>query len=195
MRCGSAQKLIIAAVDGEITPDRRRDLDEHVAGCTGCQGELRATERLFGALGTVPQEAQVPALVESATIRRMRIAAAEERERAERRWGWIPTPVLAAAGVSVLALVITLRPGGEGTAPPAAAIRMRRRVAASTSGGTSASWGRLSSAPRSDSVACSSPRHSVHAATCSSRSRRRSGVISPSTAATISFCADPHRIV
>jgi len=48
MRCGSAQKLIVAAVDGEITPERRRDLDEHVAACTDCLSELRATESLLG---------------------------------------------------------------------------------------------------------------------------------------------------
>ena len=113
MRCGRAQKLIVAAVDGEIPPERRRDLDEHVATCTECRGELHATQALFGALGGLSQEAEVPALVESATLRRMRLAAAEERERQERRWGWFSAPVLAAAGVVVLALVINLRPRGE----------------------------------------------------------------------------------
>lgn len=117
MRCGPAQKLIVAAVDGEITPERRRDLDEHVAVCSECRAELRATESLFGALESLPQEAAVPALVESATIRRMRLAAAEERERKERRWGWIPTPVLAAAGVAALALAINLRQGDEPSLP------------------------------------------------------------------------------
>jgi len=119
MRCGQAQKLMTAAVDSEITTARRRDLDAHVAACAECRDELRATEALFAALGRLPQEAEVPALVESATIRRMRIAAAEERERKERRWAWLPVPVipvLAAAGVVTLALVITLRPGGEGRA-------------------------------------------------------------------------------
>ena len=119
MRCGSAQKLIVAAVDGEITPERRRDLDEHVAACTECLGELHATESLLGALESLPQEAEVPPLVEAATLRRMRVAAAEEQERKERRWGWFPAPVLAAAGVAVLALAINLRPEGrQGTPQP-----------------------------------------------------------------------------
>ena len=117
MRCGHAQKLIVAAVDGELTPERRRDLDAHVATCTECRAELHATQALFGALGSLPQEAEMPALVESATIRRMRLAAAEERERKDRRWGWFSAPVLAAAGVVVLALVINLRPGGEQGSP------------------------------------------------------------------------------
>jgi len=117
MRCGRAQKLMTVAVDGELTPARRRELDEHVAGCNECRAELAATETLFGALGSLPQEAEVPAPVEAATIRRMRIAAAEERERKERRWGWLPVPVLAAAGVTALALVITLRPAGEPRSP------------------------------------------------------------------------------
>ena len=120
MRGGSVQKLIVAAVDGEITPERRRDLDEHVAACTDCLTELRATEALLGVLDSLPQEAEVPPLVEAGTLRRMRIAAADERERKERRWGWFPVPVLAAAGVAVLALAINLRPeGGQVTPQPA----------------------------------------------------------------------------
>jgi hypothetical protein len=44
----------------------------------------------------------------------MRLAAAEDRERGARRtWGWLPAPLLAAAGVGVLALVIGTRPGNE----------------------------------------------------------------------------------
>jgi len=117
MRCGSAQKLIVAAVDGEITPERRRDLDEHVAACTECLGELHATESLLGALESLPQEAEVPPLVEAATLRRMRIAAADERERKERGWRWFPAPVLAAVGVTVLALAINLRPESRQDTP------------------------------------------------------------------------------
>jgi len=117
MRCGPAQKLIVTAVDGEITPERRRDLDEHVAACTDCLSELRATESLLGALESLPQEAEVPPLVEAATLRRMRIEAADERERKERRRGWFPAPVLAAAGVAVVALAINLRPESREATP------------------------------------------------------------------------------
>ena len=38
--------------------------------------ELRTTQAILGALGNLPQEAEVPALVESATIRRRRECAA-----------------------------------------------------------------------------------------------------------------------
>ena len=127
MRCGRAQKLMVAAVDGELTPERRRELDDHVAGCAECGAERRATETLFGALGGLPQEAEVPALVEAATLRRMRIAAAEEREGGSRRWGWLSTPVLGAAGVAVLALFVGTR---QGPAPsPAPEAPRAQRVA------------------------------------------------------------------
>lgn len=120
MRCGRAQKLIVAAVDGELAPERRRELDDHVAGCAECRTELRGTETLFGALGSLPQEVEVPALVEAATLRRMRIAAAEERERGSRRWGWLTAPVLAATAVTVLALVVgTRQRPGPASAPDA----------------------------------------------------------------------------
>ena len=129
MRCGRAQKLIVAAVDGELTPERRRELDDHVAVCAECGAELRATETLFGALGSLPQEAEVPALVEAATLRRMRILAAEEREHGSRRWGWLSTPVLAATGVAMLAIVVAIRQGpgpNSGRAPALDAPQARR---------------------------------------------------------------------
>jgi anti-sigma factor RsiW len=117
---------MMAAVDGELTPERRRELDDHVTACTECRGELRATQALFGALGSLPQEAEVPALVEAATLRRMRIVAAEERERGSRRWGWLSAPVLAATGVTVLALVVGTRSGLGPGSPPSAAPRVRQ---------------------------------------------------------------------
>src|SRR5262245_16248809 len=133
MRCGHAQKLIVAAVDGELTPERRRELDDHVAVCTDCRTELRTTETLFGALGSLPQEAEVPALVEAATLRRMRILAAEGRDRGSRRWSWLPAHVLAATGVAVLALVVATRQGpgpdsGRLPAPGALQVRQLPRV-------------------------------------------------------------------
>ena len=33
MRCGRAQRLMAAAVDGELVPGERDALDRHLAGC------------------------------------------------------------------------------------------------------------------------------------------------------------------
>ena len=108
MRCQRAQKLMTAAVDGELSPRRRRALDGHVAVCAACRRELGVTERMLAALEGLPTEAPVSASLEQATLRRVRLAAAGEVERAPAsRWKlWLPVPVFALATAAVLALAI-----------------------------------------------------------------------------------------
>ena len=108
MRCQRAQKLMTAAVDGELSPRRRRALDGHVAVCAACRRELGVTERMLAALEGLPTEAPVSASLEQATLRRVRLAAAGEVERAPAsRWKlWHPVPVFALATAAILALAI-----------------------------------------------------------------------------------------
>ena len=108
MRCGRAQQTMTAALDAELSPARRRALDVHLAGCERCRREFAATERVLSVLETLPMEATVREGLEQATLRRVRLAASEDAERAERAWWrtWLPLPavVLATAAVAVLAL-------------------------------------------------------------------------------------------
>jgi anti-sigma factor RsiW len=110
MRCGRTQQMMTAAVDGELSVRRRRALDAHLAGCEACRRELAATERMLSVLETLPMEAAVGAGLEQATLRRVRLAAAEEQEGPVRRWwqAWLPLPAvaLATAAVAVVALGI-----------------------------------------------------------------------------------------
>jgi anti-sigma factor RsiW len=115
-----------AAIDGELTPGRRQALDRHVAGCAACRGELATTERMLAAFDS-PSEVRVSVGLEQATLRRVRIAAAEEAERREgaRWWRWLPVPALVAAtAVVTLAVGITRRtadvPAAKTVAPAAA---------------------------------------------------------------------------
>ena len=121
MRCQRAKKWMAAAVDGELSPRRRRALDGHLATCAACRRELAATERMLTALEGLPMEAAVPASLEQATLRRVRLAAADEAERAPaRRWTrWLPLPAfaLATAAVLVLAIGIVRRTGEVPVAP------------------------------------------------------------------------------
>ncbi|HJQ75371.1 MAG TPA: zf-HC2 domain-containing protein, partial [Gaiellaceae bacterium] len=86
MRCGPAQTLMAAAVDGELSPHQRRQLDEHLAGCAACRAEHAATARVLGAVDLLATDAEVPVALEQATLRRVRTLAAEEAERRETRW-------------------------------------------------------------------------------------------------------------
>ena len=121
MRCQRAQKWMTAAVDGELAPRRRRALDAHLAACAACRRELAVTERMLTALEGLPMEAAVSARLEQATLRRVRLAAADEAERAPAsRWTrWLPLPAfaLATAAVLVLAIGIVRRTGGVPGAP------------------------------------------------------------------------------
>jgi anti-sigma factor RsiW len=109
-----------AAIDGELSPRRRRVLDQHVAGCATCAREMAATERLLTALAALPLEAAVPARVEYATMRRVRGEVTTGGERRNlwatlrTRWfGWA-VPAFAAAAVLMIAVMSTLR-----SSPPA----------------------------------------------------------------------------
>jgi anti-sigma factor RsiW len=121
MRCQRAQKWMTAAVDGELAPRRRRALDAHLAACAACRRELAVTERMLAALEGLPMEAAVSPRLEQATLRRVRLAAADEAERgpASRWTRWLPLPAfaLATAAVLVLAFGIVRRTGQVPGAP------------------------------------------------------------------------------
>ena len=111
MRCHRARKWMTAAVDGELSPRRRRALDGHLAACAACRRELAVTERMLAALEGLPMEAAVSARLEQATLRRVRLAAADEAERAPAsRWArWLPLPAFALATAAVLVLALGAR--------------------------------------------------------------------------------------
>jgi len=131
MRCQRAQKWMTAAVDGELSARRRRALDGHLAACAACRRELAVTERMLTALAGLPMEAAVSARLEQATLRRVRLAAADEAERAPAsRWArWLPLPAfaLATAAVLVLAIGIVRRTGQVPSAPAVRAPRVDAR--------------------------------------------------------------------
>src|SRR5256712_1483849 len=121
MRCHRARKWMTAAGDGELARRRGRALDGTLAACGACRRELAVTERMLPALEGLPMEAAVSPRLEQATLRRVRLAAADEAERAPAsRWTrWLPLPAfaLATAAVLVLAIGIVRRTGEVPGAP------------------------------------------------------------------------------
>jgi anti-sigma factor RsiW len=125
MRCGRAQKSLIAALDGELTPRRRQALDRHLAGCAACRGELATTERMLAALDARPAEAPVSVALEQATLRRIRLAADADTDIPW--WRRLPLPALViATAVLVLAVGIVRRTGPVPPPPAPTADRVAR---------------------------------------------------------------------
>ena len=110
MRCVRAQKLLTAAVDGELSPGRGAALARHLAGCPVCRTEQAATQTVLDALDALPMAAAVPAALEQATLRRVRVLAADEAgRRAASGWrAWLPLPAIALAVTAVLVLAIAI---------------------------------------------------------------------------------------
>lgn len=131
MRCGPAQRLMVAAVDRELAAREQEALDRHLATCAPCQREMAATGSLLTALESLPLDAPVSVSLEQAMLRRVRQEGDEGAVR--RRWWASPmAPVLALAATVVLALsVALLRNAGETPARVAAkaAARTGERVA------------------------------------------------------------------
>ena len=105
---------MVEALEETLAPRRRRALDDHLAACPSCRQEIETTKRLFGFLDALPIEADVPARLEQATLRAVRIAAAEETERKAEgapgfRWFRVMVPAFAAAATVAVALVATQR--------------------------------------------------------------------------------------
>jgi hypothetical protein len=132
MRCASAQRHLTPDAGERLGSRTRVAAERHVAACAACREELRLTRALFTALDEGCAETPVPAGVEQATLRAVRIAAAEEAERGARGWmRWLPVPALAVAAVAAVALTATLRSGGDvAVVRPEAPARLAARPAA-----------------------------------------------------------------
>jgi anti-sigma factor RsiW len=108
MRCARAQQLMTTAVDAELGDRRRRGLERHLAGCAPCAQEMTTTRALLDAVSGLGSERPVSVALEQATLRRVRLLAAEEDEAPRIRWWRLPLPAVALAGAAVLVLAVGL---------------------------------------------------------------------------------------
>jgi hypothetical protein len=111
-----------ARADDELSPRQQRALEAHLSECSACRDELLVTERVLAAVAALPMEIEVPASLEQETLRRVRIAAAEEAEQlAARRWWWrLRVPAVAITALAALLLVVLGHDEAERKAAPQA---------------------------------------------------------------------------
>ena len=74
MDCERTKELLNAYLDGELPPDRRAQVAEHLRGCAACAAALAELEDLNRAIGTLPG-----AVVPEDFARRVREAAESAR--------------------------------------------------------------------------------------------------------------------
>src|SRR2546428_4757527 len=119
MRCRRAQRWMVAAVDGELAPRRRRMLEDHVGSCPACRRDLAGTGEVLERVAGLAAQCEVPSRLEQATLRRVRLLAAAEEERSAARGWWAglraPALALATAAVAIVAGGLTR---GAGDRPP-----------------------------------------------------------------------------
>jgi Predicted transmembrane transcriptional regulator (anti-sigma factor) len=55
MQCKEAKRLISSYIDGEISPDKRRDLEGHLLICSDCRRELEMMEKIVKLIHELPE--------------------------------------------------------------------------------------------------------------------------------------------
>src|SRR2546427_8952192 len=121
MRCRRAQRWMVAAVDGELAPRRRRMLEDHVGSCPACRRDLAGTGEVLERVAGLAAQCEVPSRLEQATLRRIRLLAAADEERSAARGWWAglraPALALATAAVAIVAVALTRGTGDPPTGP------------------------------------------------------------------------------
>jgi hypothetical protein len=133
MRCARARQWMTAAADRELGARRTQRLERHLAACPACRDERARTIRLLDALAALPATAAVPPRLEQDTLRRVRLAAAEDGERRTRR-GWWLLGVPAAGLAALTAVLLAVGPGrqAESPSPPRQVARAPRPAPAAS---------------------------------------------------------------
>jgi hypothetical protein len=90
--CGRTKGRLSAYLDRRLSPEDLRRVEEHLAGCPGCQEELRSLEATVALLHGLPQ---------ASPSRSFRIPRAE----VPRRWTPVPALRLATAGAAMLLIL------------------------------------------------------------------------------------------
>lgn len=55
MRCKEVKRLLSAYIDGEISPEKRGEIEEHLSYCVDCKKELVLLEKLIKEIHNIPE--------------------------------------------------------------------------------------------------------------------------------------------
>ena len=98
MRCEEINALLDQLLDGELTDEQLRALEEHGQSCPDCAGEIRAAMQMKALFGEMEPEVDVPLAAQAAW--RGAIKAEAKRKRNRKIYSW--------AGMAAAAVVVML---------------------------------------------------------------------------------------
>jgi hypothetical protein len=110
MSCPTEEEMI-QLLDGELSQNSARVLEQHLGGCPGCHALRGELERMVGRLAPAPDEFDEPALRQAILTRLSREATASPAQPWWQRLlrPVVLVPVLAAAGALLLAIQVIPR--------------------------------------------------------------------------------------
>ncbi len=119
MNCDQAQDLLHRYAAGTLTPELRRSLEDHLAGCAACRAEAERVTPVLAGVARLPRSIEPPADLWpaiSGRIGRAKVVDGRFGPAATRPW-WTRMPVLAAAAVALVVVsstvtVLMMRPSG-----------------------------------------------------------------------------------
>lgn len=116
MRCDEVLALLDDHADGTLAADVAASVDDHLAACPGCAGELATLRRLLGLAAGLPREIEPSRDLWPGLAGRLATAQGVVRGRFGRRWQR-PLAVAAAAVVGVGVLLVAYSLGRQHGSP------------------------------------------------------------------------------
>jgi anti-sigma factor RsiW len=123
MNCKDWEERIAMSASGDLSPEPRAEVERHLAECGECRGFAQGIEDSLALLRSAHEEA-IAAGHYAAVRARVQDRMARERRSAWRRWVWAPAFV--AAGLALVGVFLTKRPGER---PKVYVAEVRPRVA------------------------------------------------------------------
>jgi anti-sigma factor RsiW len=109
MNCRDAEKKLIVYLDGKLIGTERRDIEAHLAACTGCQEKSADFQSMWSVLDELPAVTPSPAF--DVLVR----ARVQQESNRRGLWSWlVPSPRMAFAITALLIASIwlsSLQPG------------------------------------------------------------------------------------
>ena len=110
MNCEEMRAKLDAYIDGELTAEEMRAIEEHAAACEDCGRELETAKFVRDALGELDKEVAVPL---PAHVGWQKAVRAEAKRRANRRWLRAAYAVAAALVLVIGAMAIMQKTPGQ----------------------------------------------------------------------------------